>query len=188
MKNLLVLTIALLSAETVLAAGGEGIPTQTIIFQAINVSLFVGLLTFLLRGKIKDHFISREASFHEAKNRAEELLKKAEEQRREIEVKLRDLDATQKETIERAKKEAAEMKKNILAEADTLSEQIRKEANKSAEMEIRRVRESLRQQLMVEAVEQSRNAIAGNLSSDDQSRLQAEFIKKVGNKPQAVQA
>ncbi len=180
---LIVLLASLLASQFALAAGGagdhHGVPKMAVLFQALNFGMFFLLLFFLLKGKVKDAFKNRETDFKAAKIKAEQLLAEAQSQKAEAEKKLKELEDTAASTIQNAKAEAEKLKASILAEANELSQRIKAEAEKSADFEVRRAKESLRKQLLEEAVKATREAISKNLSEADQKRLQGEFVNKI---------
>lgn len=180
--SILAAVVCALSAYALAASGGHddhSIPMSAIVFQVINFGLFVTILVVLLKGKVATYFRTRAQDFTVARNRAAELKAAAEQQKRDIEAKLRHLESTAKQTVENARKEALALKASILREAEEMAEKIRKEAEQTARSEVERAKEELRQSLLSEAIEAAKNSVSKNLSASDQKRLQGEFVEKI---------
>ena len=177
-----VLILATVFSSTAFAAGGgDGIPVTMVILQAINVSLFVGLLAYLLKGPVKTYFKNREDEFTAAARKAEELKAEAARHRKEIADKLKELEDNAEKTIQNAKSEAEALKENILKEAKEMAAKIQAEAERSTQNEVARAKEELRRSLLNGAIDAAREAAAKGLTEQDQKRLQGEFVNKVGS-------
>lgn len=180
LKALLIFSILFISIVASAAGAVDGVPTKMVLLQAFNVGLFALLLFFLLRKKISAHFAEREEQFFAAKKKAEELLAKAQTEKEAIEAKFEELKRSSQQTIDQAKTDAAALKKDMLAEAETISEKIKSEAKKSASNEVARASEELRKDFLQQSIDQTRSAISSDLSEDDQKRLHGEFVNKAG--------
>src|SRR5437016_5838974 len=93
--------------------GAEGvhevaIPWNSIFVQAFNFSLLIGLLVYLLRKTVKQHFAERAENYRQLVDRAESARKDAERTRSQVQARLAKLEASAEQTVARATQEASE--------------------------------------------------------------------------------
>jgi F-type H+-transporting ATPase subunit b len=160
-------------------AAHGGIPTKTVIYQILNLTLLIGGMIYFLREPTRKYFQDRRAEFLNAAQKAEAARKAAEQERMEIQVRLSKLESTADESISRARTEAADMKKQLIAEAEALSKRIREEAEIAAKFEVERAKNQLRENLIKESLEVAKVQLSSKLTEDDHKRLQSEFISNI---------
>lgn len=167
------------------AAHGEvpQIPYKLVTYQTINVGLMVAALIYFLREPVRNYFSQKKSDFLSAAQKAETARKAAEAERAQIQVRLSKLESTAEETIARARAEAADMKKQLIAEAEALSKRIRDEAEITARLEVEKAKNHLKETLIKESLEAARNQLASKVTAEDHQRLQSNFITNI----QAVQ-
>jgi F-type H+-transporting ATPase subunit b len=175
------LLIFMVTLPTVaLAAGkGEGVPWGTVAAQAFNVSLLFGTLFYFLRTPVKNFFANKKTNFVSAAEKSQAARKAAEAERIEIHVRLTKLESTADETISRARAEASDMKKQLIAEAKSLSEKLRQEAQVSAKLEVERAKNALRAAMIQDATKLAREEMGNKISGEDHGRLQGQFIQNI---------
>jgi F-type H+-transporting ATPase subunit b len=178
-------SLAALAQEHGAAHGAESheIQTKLITYQTINVIILVGGLIYFLRQPLRDYFKEKRASFLSAAKKAEAARKAAEDQRHQIQVRLNKLESTADESIARARAEAADMKKQLVAEAEAISKRIREEAQEAARLEVEKAKRNLRETLIKESLEVARNQLGTKVTAEDHKRLQSDFLSHI----QAVQ-
>ena len=188
MIQLIVLLSSLGLGSIALASGGgehASIPT-IVIYQFINFALFAILLFFLLRKHVSKFFLSREAEFTEAIQRAKSAVTEAENKKKEIMARIAKLKSSSQETIEKAKLEAEKMRKGIIEDAEESAKKLLQEAQYAAKYEVEKAKAELRNDILMEAINQAEGALSKRLSDNDQKRLQEEFVNNIGNKNQVV--
>lgn len=192
MKQFMTITTLILAAASVaFGAGAEHggehgaihIPTKLITYQAINVIIMFAALIYFTRAGVRKFFEEKRATYLSAAQKAESARRAAEEEHNQIQVRLSKLENTADESVSRARAEAADMKKQLIAEAEALSKRIREEAEQSARMEIQRAKNQLREALIRDSVEAAKGQLGTKVSAEDQKRLQSDFISNI----QAVQ-
>ncbi len=172
-----------------LAAGGEGhgdphaIPVKMIVYQTINIVILLGGAIYFLREPVRKFFKERQGAFVADARKAEDARNAAEQQRADIQLRLQKLESTADESISRAKVEAADMKKQLIAEADAISKRIREEAEEAARIEVEKAKGQLRDTLIQESLKMARSQITTKVTPEDHQRLQSDFINHI----QAVQ-
>ncbi len=189
----LISTFFVLAAQAALAAseGGHGeahgdahaIPTKLIIYQTINVVAMLVGLVIVLKKPLQTYFQEKREGFLSAAKKAEAARKAAEQERMDIQTRLSKLESTADESISRARAEAADMKKQLIADAEATAKRIRDEAASAAKLEVERAKSELREMLIKESLEASRQQLSSKISADDHKRLQTDFIQNI----QAVQ-
>ena len=155
-----------------------GLPAS-VVYQGINFLIFAGLGYFFLRKPIRNFFGGRREKYHAAQNRAEAARRDAEAKKREIADKLRNLELSSQQTLTQAKAEADALSARILQEAGDLSKNLREEANRTAQAEINRAKDQLRDELLSQSVALSKTVLRDKMADSDQRRLQTEFVDKI---------
>jgi F-type H+-transporting ATPase subunit b len=179
-KSILFLLVA--SLPLVTWASDEhsaAVPVATIIYQTINFVIIVAGLWYFLKNPMKNYFKTRRELFIAASEKSHLIKKQAEAEHADIEVRLTKLESTIDESISRAHAEAADMKKGLIQEADLLSSKIKLEAQSAAEFEVEKAKNKIREQLITQASLMAKELISSKINSEDQKRLQADFIKKI---------
>ncbi len=178
----LVLLLTLPLALTALAAAGgehhDGIPT-VLWLQVVNFGLYVALLFYLLRKPVRSFFEGRVENYNSALKRAEAQKHEAESKRREIQERLTKLESTSAQSIAEARAEAEALRQRVLVEARELSEKLRAEAQRTAQIELERAKFALRQEMLSQSVQLATKILADKIQEQDQKRLQTEFVEKI---------
>lgn len=155
-----------------------GLPTA-VYYQAINFVLYAGLLFFFLRKPVKNYFSNRQADFKQALIKAEAARKEAETKKKEIQERLARLQNSSQDSIAQARAEAEALKAKILQDAAELSQKLREDARRTAELEIERAKHELREELLNQSVALAQKMLADKMVEQDQKRLQTEFVDKI---------
>lgn len=165
-----------------LAAGGhhgEGVP-KVVIYQVINVVILFGGIIYFTKDSVIAFFKDRSSQYLEAAQKSAFAREQAEREFVDIKNKLAQLDATRTESLKKAQAHAEDMKKQILDEAQVVSNRIKEDAKLTAKLEVERAQRDLRQQLLKDSVEAARVVLTKDLGSADQQKLQKDFINHVG--------
>lgn len=158
----------------------HGIPwAQLIIPQAVNFSVFIGLLVHFLKKPLRNHFSGKNEQFEELRNKAEEARIQAERQNHEVRNQLKILEETSDKSFSEAKSNAQALREQMLAEAKESAEKMTREADKMAEFEYMRAVALLRQELVVAATDMAKENIGTNVSDKRKSKLNDEFVMKL---------
>lgn len=179
-----VVFVAFFSARDVMASstaevGHHGGIPSVVLWQAINFSLFVGLLFFLLRKAVKEHFLGRREGFLDAVSRAAAVKEKAEEEHKEIRQRLDRLHSEAEQNAQRAHSEAEGLKKEILREADVQAQHIKLEALRMVEIEQDKALSTVRSEIIRQSMEKARKILDEKIQVEDHNRLQNEFVDKI---------
>jgi F-type H+-transporting ATPase subunit b len=166
------------------AAGGAGDPPDynAIAFHLINFVLFVSLLTFLLRGKLKDALANRAVRVKGDIDESNRLRKEAQQRFEELEARLDGFESELATMKTDAVTNAEAEHKNILERAEDDAARIAESAQRSIRDETDRARQALRREVAELSVDLARDKLSKNVTADDQSRFAGDFIDTVQGK------
>lgn len=176
---LIVLTAAAVTkaSETTHGAHDLGqVPFKQILYQAINVLIIIVGLIYFLKDSVRKFFKDKKANYLSAAQKAETARRNAEQEHLQIQIRLSKLESSADESISRARAEAADMKKQLIADAETLSKRIRIEAEQAAQLEIERAKSQIREALIRESIKAAKTQFSSQVSNEDQLRLQSDFV------------
>ena len=165
-------------------AGAEGLPPDlnAIAFHAINFALFVGLLTYLLRDKIRDALANRAARVKQEIDEANQSRKDAAQRFEELEARLDGFEGELEKMKADAVVEADKEHNAILGRAEEDAARIAESAQRSIRDETERARQALRREVALLSIDLAREKLSAEVTSDDQQRLADDFIDTVENK------
>lgn len=181
----LMATLILLSPVMALAAGGHdahgaghGMPT-TVIYQAINLTILFGGIIYFAKDGIKQFFADRKAAYIDAAKKSASAREEAEKQFEEMKGKIAHLEATYASSIAQAKANAAELKEQMIADANAIAKRIKEEAELTVKLEIERAQVQLKQQLLKDSIETARMVLSKDVNANDHQTLQSQFTKNI---------
>lgn len=182
----LILFFASLLASAAWAAGGghgsvdpHAIPWKNIGVQAFNFVCLIGLLIYLLKRAVVEHFEQRLKGYRELVEKAENAKAEAEKNHRVIAERISQLQSSADQSMQQARSEAEELKQRMIADAKVLAQKLQEEAQRSAQLEVEKAKAELRKELLERALEASRTSFKKNLGSTEQKQLQNEFVEKI---------
>jgi F-type H+-transporting ATPase subunit b len=165
-------------------ASGSGDPPDwnAIGFHLINFVLFVSLLTFLLRGRLRQALANRAARVKGDIDESNRLRKDAMQRFEELEARLEGFENELAGMKADAEANALTEQQAIMARAEEDAARIAESAQWSIRDETERARQALRQEVAELSVGIAREKLAANVNEDDQSRLTGDFIDTVQGK------
>lgn len=188
MKSMSIFSFLMLAANFALAASGnEGGhdghahgPNMTVVmYQAINVGAILIGLVYFLRQPVKDFFAAQKTAYLDAASKTQAARTAAENELKGIRAELTRIETTAAESVARARAESADLRKQLVTDAEVAAARIRTEAETSARMEADRAIAKLRAELVNDAVAAARQQISGGVSQEDHQRLNKEFIRNI---------
>lgn len=168
-----------LAAEAAGGAHGDGVPTKTIFWQVFNLAILIGALTYFLKDGIRSFFAGRESDFVNEAKKSETAKKEAEKRFLDIQHKIEHLENTREESLARAEAEAADLRKQLLKEAQEIATRVRREAEETARIEAQRARLELHRAFVAQSVEAAKTVLSKDIGSQDHQRLQSEFNQNI---------
>jgi F-type H+-transporting ATPase subunit b len=164
------------------AAGGaaEG---QSLVWHAVNLTLLLGVLLYFLRAPVRGFFATRRRDIEQSLERAQAVLREAEQRLAEWKGRLARLDAEIQE-IRRLAQERAEIEsRQILADAEAAAARVRRDGAAAVAQEERRAREALRREAADLAIELAGEILRQQVTDNDRARLAEEFIAHIETPP-----
>jgi len=165
--------------------GGEGSGSvlKAYLWPVINFLILVGVMAYVLKKMdIKGFFKKRteliEQSLHEARE-AKELAQKA---LAEVEERLKVKDTEIASIIAGAKLSGENEKARLMEEGDKLKARILEQARTNIDYEVKRAKESIKQEAVEIAMELAEKKLKEKLSKEEQLKLLEESLAKIEGK------
>lgn len=158
---------------------GGGIPAMSIFWQAFNLTIALLIIYFATRKSMKEYFLQRQTSFVATAQKSEAAKAEAERQLKDIHDRLKQLSQTYGESIARAQAEAADLKKQMIVEAQDLAKRIKDEAHMTVKIEAQRAQRALHEKFVSDSVGSARTLLAKDIGTADHQRLQTDFTKNI---------
>lgn len=159
--------------------GEEGIPWHLITSQAVNFGLLVGILFFVGRKAVVQHFAERKKTYLELVEKADSAQREAEKTKQHISERLQALESSTKQSLVQAQSEAKELEQRILTEAKEIAAKLQDEAQRNAQQTLDRARLDLREEMLATALKAAKQALEEKVGGADQKKLQSEFVEKI---------
>lgn len=154
----------------------------TLLIQAVNFLILIALLSRFLFHPLKKFLADRaegiEKALAEAKVAREAAAKSQEEYRAQVQ-------ATQREAAalrEQAQREVEEERQRLLKASRDEAQRMVEEAKAAIEMEAKRARASLREEVVNLSLAAAERLLGRSLTTDDQKRLAEQYVRDLGGK------
>ena len=152
--------------------GWLGVPS--LVWQALNLVLFLALLVWLLKKPASKFFGDRRREVEEANRKAEADRKRAEELAKEIDARLSGIEVEIRRLRENSLRESENDQKALLAEAEKESQRIVARGASEIESRVREARKELTSYAGDLAVEMADEILKRSVTPEDQKRLVKE--------------
>lgn len=176
MKSLTILLITLMPALVLAEEEHAVFSSKLFGYQCLNVGIMVVALVYFLREGTVKFFKDKRAAYLAAAAKSQQAKKQAEQERSEIQARLNKLESSADESIARARAEATDMRKALIAEAEALSKRLHEDAERSVHAEVERAKNHLREQVVKDSIAAARTQLSSKVSPEEHQRLQGEFI------------
>lgn len=181
MKQLITTLISILVFKSIWAAGGghhgDGVPAE-VFYQLINVTIFVGIIVWFSKDKIKALFQNRYDDFMRLSLETEKARQELEHKKADIIRRAQTLKATSQESITTAQNDAEKFLQKEIARAREEAQR----AGKDVDAQIRDTQAKLIEQLRNEALQMSVVSAEEQLTSLDtaeKNKLAKQFSQRV---------
>ena len=162
---------------------GDGTAVMTLVWQAVNLVLVVGVIAYFARKPIAEYLDQRRQGIQQDLQNSAKLLSDAEAKLAEWNARAERLDAEFAEIRETSRRLAEEERREILDQAEATAERIRKDGSAAVEQELRRARTSLAAEAAELAVDLAAKLVAEKVTPDDQALLFDEFLSRIEADP-----
>jgi F-type H+-transporting ATPase subunit b len=172
---------ALLVARPALAAteGGHGGGLSTLLWQALNLAILVGVLIYFARKPVAEFLARRRSSIQHDLDASARLLAESEARLAEWKQRAARLDAELAEIRDASRRLAEQEREAILAQARVSAERIRRDANVAVEQELQRARARLSEEAAELAVQLAGKLVREQVREDDERRLFDELVARL---------
>lgn len=184
-KNLfLPLIFVHILATFVIASGGEeghGATWSEWLWRIINFSILVFLLYLLLsKFRLKELLTKRSEGIAKAIKDAEEAKETAKKGFAAIQDRLREKDKEMEGILNAARTDGEKEKASLIREGERMGEGLISQARENIDQEVRKAKESLREEAVNLALELAEGKIKENLKKEDQEHILTTYLKKIG--------
>lgn len=152
---------------------------KLVIPQTVNFTLFMGLLVYLLRKPLAEHFAGKNEEFEKNKAKAEEAKLLAERRNLEIKAQIKALEENANQDLKNARQEAKNIYEKILAEAKLQAVKLEKDADQMVQHELVRAKATLRLELIQKSTQMASDELKKNIRIEAQEALNEEFINNM---------
>lgn len=174
------LFLTLLKMNTVFAAGGgEGIPWPTIAAQTFNVFVFICILVYFTKDKVRELFKGRLANFEAEFRKAKEQKEKAIAERNEIKQRLEDLKVNADKTITEAKQNAKNNTEKFIQLANDQANKIIVDSEGKVLNEKNKLISQIKEELLSKSFNKAKVGLSDSMSKPELEKLNNDFIKNI---------
>ncbi|HMK35983.1 MAG TPA: ATP synthase F0 subunit B [Desulfomonilaceae bacterium] len=188
-KTVLILSFVLLvfATSAFASSGGEEASPWTpwmLLWRVVNTVALIGVLVYFLKKPLITFFSERTAQIQKDLDDAKEQRDKAERLIAEYQHKLAGMEKElEKMRVELRKTADAESGK-VLANAEKVAAAMIESAKLTAEQEVRKAKEALKNEAVILAVEMAETLVQEKIDSDDRKRIVEDYLVKVGGMKQ----
>ena len=166
-------------ANTALAATEEGDhhggPPKVVFYQVLNFLLFIGLLFYLLKDRVKSFYQNRFDLFQKQFEAAYKEREEMEASYKDYQQKLKQINLTSEDQITKAKQEASATKSRMLDEANLESERIQQEAQNLLDLEHKRERRFIQAEFVNKVIDRIQSEVSQSITDEDKKALIKKF-------------
>jgi F-type H+-transporting ATPase subunit b len=159
------------------ASHNETIPT-VVYYQAINVSIFVGILYWFGKDKVREVFRARLTEFHRLALETEQARKKLEHKKADLQRRTQQLQTTSAQSLVEAKSEAEKMYLSEIEKSKGLAEKVSKDVEVQIIVDQQKMIETLRQETLEMSVVSAEQKLKG-LDSGEKQKVAQNAQKRI---------
>jgi F-type H+-transporting ATPase subunit b len=145
-------------------------------YALVNFGIFAAILYKLAAKPLRTFVAERHDRIAKDLDEAARLCSAAEEQLREYERKVQNVDAEVDALLKQIHREAETEKARIIAAAEEQARALKREAEKQIQAEIGRAREELRRTMVDASVQTAEQLVKDQIGSDDQRRMAERYV------------
>ncbi len=150
-----------------------------VLWQVINLTILAVALYKYGKDPIKDYFMNRQAEYLKQAEKSRAIFLEAEKEYADVKVRLETLSSTADTSIEKAKQDADEQKKQMIADARAAAVRLKEEAQLAAKLEAHRDTVRAKNEIVLQALSGARHVLTTDIGGQDHQRLQSDFNKNI---------
>ncbi len=178
--------VALLGILLALPADASDQPAaglQDFLWPALNLVILIAALVYFCRKPLRAYFEQRRSEIQGELQSAADQLATAESTYEKWRRRMDDLEGELDEIRAMSRQRAEAERERIVEDARATAERIRRDATTSIELELRRARETLREEATQFAIELAGERLSREVTKADRDRLIDEFIDLIASTP-----
>ncbi len=155
----------------------EGIPT-IVYYQAINVSIFIGILYWFGKDKVREFFSARLTEFHRLALETEQARKNLEHKKTDLVRRTQQLQTTSAQSLAEAKTEAEKMYLSEIEKTKGQAEKVSKDVEAQIITDQQKMIETLRQEALEMSVASAEQQLQG-LDAGEKQKVAQNVQKRI---------
>jgi F-type H+-transporting ATPase subunit b len=178
--------VFLVAVAAYASGGGEGGGKEKWIefgWKSANFIILVGLLYWLLAGKLKEFFVDRGKNIRKALEDAIAAKEEAEKKFKEYELRLEKANEEIAKISEMIKAQGEAEKQKIIEDARKMAEKMKEDTQARMEQEFKKAGSQLRAEAALLSVQMAEELLKKNLSAKDHETMVRDYLDKVVKKP-----
>lgn len=175
----LLLSVATTALAQEIEEHGHGVPWGKLVFSAINFTIFIYILRRAAWPALRNWVAERRVRIANALAQAERARREAEALRAEWQRRVDSLGSELEAMLVQARQDVAAERDQILAAARHMADVLHRDAQRTADSEIRAAREQLRAEVARQALAIAERLAPERLTTMDQQRFVREFVERV---------
>jgi F-type H+-transporting ATPase subunit b len=175
---LLFLTAVAAGAESAHGAHSNEIP-RYVVWQVINLLILGAILYKYGKTPIREFFANRQSEYLKQAEKSRAIFQEAEKEYADVKIRLETLNSTADNSIEKAKKDAEDVKKQMIADAKLAATRLKEEAQATAKMESQKTTLKAKNDIVLQALAGARHVLTSDIATQDHQRLQSDFNKNI---------
>jgi len=160
--------------------GGQVFNWRYVFEHAVNLVLLLGVLVYFLKDSVRNFLVARKGSISSEIDHAQKTITEAKEKYEEYAEKLKGIEAEINNIKDSLIKQGEAEREEIVRQANTASENIKKEAQETIQFEIDRARREVQSEVVEIALTIAEKVIKQNLNESDKQRFVEDFTNNLG--------
>lgn len=171
---LLIACIAKASSEA-----HDGVPTKTIIFQILNLSVLIGIIVYFTKDSIKKIFAEKKNNYLQSAQKSKEARAEAEKQYNETRLKIEELEKNKKKTMEAAKVQGESILQQMSEDASAVTKRMKEEVELTIKLDVEKANLIIKKDIIAIAIASAKDQLSKDMNATDQQNLQKQFVEKI---------
>ncbi len=150
-----------------------------VMWQVINLTILAVALYKYGKDPIRDYFKNRQAEYLKQAEKSRAIFLEAEKEYADVKIRLETLSSTADTSIEKAKLDADELKKQMIADARAAAVRLKEEAQVAAKLEAHKATVKAKNEIVLQALSGARHVLTTDIGGQDHQKLQSDFNKNI---------
>lgn len=159
------------------------IPTETIMYQAINLGILLVILFFAVRKSVVALFKARYADYNDQAAKTEAATKLAEEALSDIKNRINQLKTSEQTAIDSAHADASALKNKMIKETQAQAEKLKADTKLIVAAELTNAKDELRKEIINASIEIAKGNIK-NAAADITKKSEQGFLNDLSHTKQ----